>query len=157
MKKVLGALVALVVVLGGIGIASGLLPGKANDLTGSTTSAADDVKNGAANAVIDASGIKDKVQNALTEKAGAIATATGLSVEQVDAAIADLDVPSWQAATLPSSATETGTASGSYGGVDATLTTYDDPNYVTVDALGQSVTLQVPASAQAYLPYLAYL
>ena len=38
-----------------------------------------------------------------------------------------------------------------------TVTTYDDPGYVSVEVYGQTVTLAVPESAQAYLPYLAYV
>ncbi|MEE0705106.1 MAG: hypothetical protein UCH28_01835 [Adlercreutzia sp.] len=114
-------------------------------------------KNAAANAALDASGLKSKAATALQNNRENIAAKTGMSVEQVDAAIDALDIESWEATTLPEGATETGSSSISYGGTDATITTYDDPSVVTVDAYGQSMTLSVPADAQDYLPYLAYL
>ena len=47
--------------------------------------------------------------------------------------------------------------SGNALGINGTVTTYDDPGYVSVEVYGQTVTLAVPESAQAYLPYLAYV
>ncbi len=114
-------------------------------------------KNAAANAAIDASGLKSKAKSALEGNRDKIAAATGMSEAEVDAAIAALDIDSWEATTLPAGATETGSSSVSYGGTDATITTYDDPSVVTVNAYGQNVTLAVPESAQDYLPYLGYL
>ena len=115
------------------------------------------VSTGAANAMIDASGIKERVDSALREQAPAIASATGLSTEDVTYAIDQLDISSWQATALPSDATPTGSVDATYHGIDATVTTYADPSYVTVEAYGQTVTLAVPASAQPYLPYLSYV
>ena len=86
-----------------------------------------------------------------------IAAATGLSESQVDQAIEQLDIDGWQAASLPSTATATGTIDGNALGINGTVTTYDDPGYVSVEVYGQTVTLAVPESAQAYLPYLAYV
>ncbi len=114
-------------------------------------------KNAAANAALDATGLKSKAKAALENNRDKIAAATGMSDAEVDAAIAGLDIDSWEVTSLPDGATETGTSSISYGGTDATVTTYDDPSVVTVDAYGQKVTLAVPASAQDYLPYLGYL
>ena len=114
-------------------------------------------KNAATNAAIDASGLKSKAKAAIEGNRDKIAAATGMSEGEVDAAIGALDIDSWEATTLPEDATETGTSSISYGGTDATITTYDDPGIVTVDAYGQKVTLAVPDSAQDYLPYLGYL
>ena len=56
---------------------------------------------------------------------------------------------------LPADAAATTTISGSAAGVPASLTTYSDPNYVTISAYGQNIDLAVPASAQQYLPMLA--
>ena len=98
---------------------------------------------------------KGQVKSAIDERKDDIAAATGLTADQVDALVAELDIDSWQAATLPAGAVEAGTVDGSYAGIDGTITTYDDPGYVTISAYGQNVTLAVPESAQAYLPYLA--
>ncbi len=112
---------------------------------------------GAANAALDASGVKERIDGALRENAGAIADATGLSENQVVSAINQLDISSWSVTTLPGDAVATGSFAASYGGVDCQVTTYADPSYVSVDVYGQSIALAVPASAQGYLGYLSYL
>ncbi len=159
MKKILGAFLGLIalVIVGAIGVFALSGNGTANSDGNILTSAANDAKVAATNAAIDASGIKTKVKDAIDARKGDIAAATGLTTDQVDAAVGSLDIDSWQAASLPSGATATATTSGSYAGVDGTITTYDDPGYVTVEAYGQEVTLSVPESAQQYLPFLNYL
>jgi hypothetical protein len=114
-------------------------------------------KNTAANAALDASGLKSKANEALKSNRDRIAEVTGLSRSQVDDAIDALDIESWEVTSLPASASKTGSTDISYGGTDATITTYDDPSVVTVEALGQDITLAVPDSAQGYLPFLGYL
>ena len=52
---------------------------------------------------------------------------------------------------------KTGSIDGGSLGVDGTITLYEDPGYVTVNAYGQNVTLEVPGSAQSYLSYLSLL
>ena len=111
----------------------------------------------AVNAALDASGVKTQAEDTLRSHVSDIAAATGLSEDQVNAAIDDLDIASWTATDLPADAQEAGTVDVAYQGVDATVTTYSDPSYVTVNAFGQNVTLEVPASAQQYLPLLSYL
>ena len=117
----------------------------------------DGLATGAANAALEASGVKGRIDGALRENAGAIASATGLSEQQVNEAIDQLAIDSWSATVLPDDAVATGNYSASYGGVDGTVTTYADPSYVTLDAYGQSLTLAVPPSAQNYVGYLSYL
>lgn len=109
------------------------------------------------NAALDATGVKGRVESALRDHAADIANATGLPVEQVNSAIDDLDISSWSVGTLPGTAVERGSVSTAYDGTDVTVTTYDDPGYLTVDAFGQSLTLEVPESAQSYLSLLSYL
>lgn len=154
MKRVLGVFLGLIalIIVGIIGVfaLSGTNAGPLSDL-------ADNAKTAATNAAIDASGVKEKAKTALEDNKAKIAAATGMSESDVDAAIQSLDIDGWQAATLPQGVTPTDTISGSASGVSGTVTTYDDPNYVTVEAYGQTVTLEVPASAQEYLPYLAYV
>lgn len=153
MKRILGVFLGLIalVIVGVVGVfaLSGANAGPASDL-------ASDAKAAATNAVIDASGLKDTAKSMLEDNKASIAAATGLSESQVDQAIGELNIDEWQAAALPSSATATGTIDGSAAGIDGTVTTYDDPGYISVDAYGQTITLAVPESAQAYLPYLAY-
>lgn len=111
----------------------------------------------AANALIDATGIKGQADSALRQNASSIAAATGLSESQVNAAIDQLDISSWSVTTLPAGATPTGSFTTTYQGNQATVTTYSDPSYVSLGIGGQDVALAVPASAQAYIPYLSYL
>ena len=117
----------------------------------------DGLKSGATNIALNASGIKTKISDTLSSNVSNIASATGMSESQVRAAIVDLDLENWNATTLPSDAVATGTYSGNYGGTSATITTYENSGYVTINAYGQDVTLEVPDSAQDHLWYLAYL
>ncbi len=121
----------------------------------SSASIVDKAKTTAVNQMIDASGVKEAVRDALLSHAHDIAGATGISTSQVQTVINDLDIDDWQAITLPESAVEDITISGTAAGVPATLTTYDDPGYVSVTAYGQTIDLAVPASAQQYLPLIS--
>lgn len=112
-------------------------------------------KTAVANTVLDATGVKSTAQDALISRAGDIAAATGLATSQVRSTIESLDLPSWSATELPADAQVSCTVDGTYAGVDATLTLYTDPSYVTVTAAGKSLTLAVPADAQTWLPMLA--
>ena len=157
-KAFIGLIFAFIVVIGVFGILPQLGIGSPfANLENPFSGLLEGGKNAAANAALDATGLKSKAATARQNNREKIAEKTGMSVEQVDAAIDALDIESWEATTLPEGATETGSSSISYGGTDATITTYDDPSVVTVDAYGQSMTLSVPAGAQDYLPYLAYL
>lgn len=106
------------------------------------------------NALIDMSGLKDKAATALHDNLNSISAATGLSEADCAQIIYSLDVPSWEATVLPNSVEEAGSLSGDYAGIEGTITFYNDPEYVTIDAYGQNVTMRIPESAQAYLPYL---
>ena len=138
MKKVIGALfgLAILCVIGVVAVF--MLPagigGPAGELAGNAKAAV-------TNAALDVADVKGKVKSAIDQNKDSIA-------------LDQLDIDSWQATPLPAEARETGTFSGSYAGVDGSITTYEDPGYVTVEAYGQTVTLEVPASAQEYLARL---
>lgn len=117
----------------------------------------DAIGTGIANAALDASGVKSSIDEALRSNVERIAAATGLSNDQVETAIDELAIESWSATTLPEGVSVSGTFSTSYQGASATVTTYADPSYITVEAYGQNLTLAVPESAQQYLSLLAYL
>lgn len=117
----------------------------------------DAIGTGIANAALDASGVKSSIDEALRSNVERIAAATGLSNDQVETAIDELAIESWSATTLPEVVSVSGTFSTSYQGASATVTTYADPSYITVEAYGQNLTLAVPESAQQYLSLLAYL
>ena len=117
----------------------------------------DEAKTDAVNTALDASGVKDIIQNALESNKESIASALGISVQDAQSVIDDLDIESWSVTTLPDDAQETSSYSASVDGTSATVTLYDDSSYVTVEAYGQSITLSVPESAQGYLSYLSYI
>ena len=152
MKKVLFTLVGLVAVAA---IGAIIVFATASDESSPLNGAASEAKAAAANAAIDAAGLKGKVKDALSSRVDDIAAATGLSSSQVESAIDNLAIDDWTAIALPAGAIATGTFDGSAAGVDGAITTYEDPGYVTVEAYGQNVTLEVPASAHEYLSLLA--
>lgn len=88
----------------------------------------------------------------LRSQAPRIAEATGRSPEKVARAIGELDIPSWGIGSLPAGAVET-----SLSGIDAVLTIYDDPGYLTLEAGGQRLTLSVPQGAQDLISHLGDL
>jgi hypothetical protein len=147
LKGLVGCLCALAVVWFAYGVATG------NDLfsseDGTFTNPFSELFDSAANTAIDESGVKDTVEQALYENSSTIASLTGLSEDEVNAAIAQLDIQDWTVTTLPDDAVENGTYSQSYDGQDYTITTYEDPSYVTVTVDGQDFTFEVPESAQA--------
>ena len=144
-RAIAGTLLGIVIVLGVLSAAWNFA------LKG--TPLEDMIGTGVANAALDASGIKGQIDSTLRE----IASATGMSESQVTSAIDQLNIESWSVTALPSDASATGTFNTTYQGASATVTTYADPSYVTVDALGQELTLSVPESAQSYVSLLAYL
>lgn len=148
MKVTAAILLAVVVlVVGGLALSNA---GIQNPIS----QAADQAGTGAANAALDAIGIKEKADSMLHENAGKIAQMTGLPESMVNGMIDDLDVQSWQVASLPSEATALSSTDVSYNGMTVWLTTYDDPSVVTVDTDLGTVSLAVPESAQSTIKLL---
>ena len=152
MKKVLGVLLGLIalIIIGIVGVTT-----LSNVNAGPISTIAQDAKAGFANAIMDTTDIKGQVQSAIESNKDSIAAAMGVPSSMVDAAVENLAIDEWQAASLPSDATAVGTVNGSSMGIDGAITTYDDPSYITLEAYGQNVTLAVPESAQQYLQLLA--
>ncbi len=109
------------------------------------------------NAALDASGAKTTVQEALESNIGTIASVLGVSLNEASTIVANLDIESWTATSLPSTVSAVSVIDGSSLGIDGSLTLYDDTSYVTVSAYGQTVTFELPESAQDYAAYLALL
>lgn len=151
MKKVLGVLLGLIalVVIGVIGVFA-----LSNTSIGPVSDAAKGAKAAAANVALDAVDAKGQVKNALDERTNDIAAATGLTTGEVSQAIANLDIDSWKATALPAGAVKTGTIDGSSLGIDGSITTYQDPTYITAEIYGQDITLAVPADVQKSLSRL---
>lgn len=148
-KRLAITVLAIVAAFAVLCIFSSTQLGNANPITGITTAIQ--------NQALDNLGIKGKIDSTLRNNKEAIANYTGMSESQVDDMIDNLDIQDWNATQLPSNATVANTYNGNYGGTEATITTYDDPSYVTVCANDQNITLSVPESAQSYLSYLQYL
>lgn len=139
----------------GVGVYT-LLPNSTTNSDNPLQNLASQAKVSATNTAINTSGIKTKVAQTLSKKREHIAAATGMTPTQVDNALSQLDIEKWQATSLPSDLSKKNTLQGTYDGVKATVTTYNDPSYVTVSALGQDITLKVPPSAQSYVSLLTY-
>lgn len=154
-RKALGICTgAIIVVVAGAACVFAITPQATN--ASPLEAAANSAKTAVVNQAIDASGVKNAVEDSLMAHAHDISSITGISTTQVQNVIEGLDIDDWQAVTLPADAAATATISGSAAGVPASLTTYSDPSYVTVSAYGQNIDLAVPASAQQYLPLLTY-
>lgn len=149
LKRLMITVLVIIAAFAALCIFSSTQLGNANPITGITTAIQ--------NQALDRLGIKDKIDSTLRDNEDAIANYTGMSTSQVDDMIDNLDIQDWNATELPSDATVANTYHGNYGGTEATITTYDDPSYVTVCANDQDITLSVPESAQSYLSYLQYL
>ncbi|MDO5042902.1 MAG: hypothetical protein Q4D92_05260 [Slackia sp.] len=147
--KTIARILGVLVLVGVVGIAGLLFFGQ------QAGSASSSLKSNALNTIVDASGIKDTVQSELDAHLNEIASATGLSLSEAQEAIEALDVNSWAVADLPADASATATYSTAATGVDAEVTLYDDPGYITVEAYGQTLTFAVPESAQDYASLIA--
>lgn len=155
-KTLDGVLMGIVVVFGILSVLSNtLLAG--TPLASAFQQLGGDAGAAAANAALDASGIKGKIDSELRAHTGDIASATGLSENQVENIINQIDISSWSVTTLPADATVAGSFQTSYQGTNVTVTTYTDPSYVSINPRGQTITLAVPESSQSYVSYLSYL
>lgn len=150
-KTIAAILLACIVLVGG-----GILLAQ-NGMENPISKAADQAGANAANAALDAIGIKEKADGILRDNAGLISQETGLPESMVNAMIDDLDIQSWQVTPLPANATPANSANLDHEGTNVTLTTYDDPSIVTVETPAGTVTLAVPASAQATISSLQAL
>lgn len=151
MKAVAALILACILIVGG-----GVLLAK-NGVDNPISQAADQAGANAANAALDATGIKDKADALLRDNAALISQETGLPEPMVNAMIDELDIKSWQVTTLPAGAVPTGSFDLEHEGTTVTLTTYGDPSIVTVGTGVGAVTLSVPASAQSTIRTLQTL
>ena len=111
----------------------------------------------AINTFLDKTGAKTHIESELHAQAGKISEQTGLPVEVVNSGIEMLDIEDWEVTTLPADAVSVGTFETDYRGKTVKVTTYEDASYVTVDAYGQSITFDVPESAQMFTKMAPYL
>ncbi|MBQ9000420.1 MAG: hypothetical protein IJ087_01020 [Eggerthellaceae bacterium] len=116
-----------------------------------------DAKNGAVNTVLDLSGMKSRIDSELRAKAGKLAEENGISQAVVDNVIDSLAIEDWKVVSLPDSATTTGSYDVNTDSMSARITTYDDPSFVTVEAYGHPLPMDVPQSARGDVTLLGYL
>ena len=125
------------------------IPGIGNPFSGAQTAAT--------NAVIDASGVKDRVDNELHARAQQVSEEYGIPIELLNKGIDDLAIQDWQAVEKPEGAVETGSYQVDAGGTPIGITTYDDTSIVGVNAYGVETTLSVPESARPYASLIPLL
>lgn len=116
-----------------------------------------DISSKAVDSLLSVSNVKENIDAALRSHITSISAKTGYSEAEITCAIDELDIPSWHVTPLPEDAVEISNYSTNYQDINATITTYADPNYITVEAYGQELTLEVPPTAQAYYSLLGYL
>jgi len=117
----------------------------------------DGFQNGVVNTLIDVSGVKGRIDSELRSRSGALADEMGVSQSVAEDIVDALAIQDWHATALPESVQETSTSTVDANGNKISITTYDDPGFVTVGAFGMSITMQAPESAQTYTPFLEYL
>ena len=115
-----------------------------------------EAKTTAVNSLLDSTGIKKTIESEIRSRADSLAEETGIPRSYVDEVINNLDIQNWEVVSLPEGATETGSFSINAEGTPINVTTYDNPELLTVSAYGQDITVEVPASAQKYLPLIEY-
>ncbi len=115
------------------------------------------LRTAATNALLDASGIKDRLDEILRNHIPELAQASGLSESILSQGVDALAIPQWTAIDKPASATATGTVNLEYQGTPFTVTTYDRNDIVGVSAYGQDLTFKVPPSAVSYISLFNYL
>ena len=111
----------------------------------------------AINTFLDNIGAKTHIESELHAQADKISEQTGLPVEVVNTGIEMLDIEDWEATSLPSDAVSIGTFETDYKGQTVRVTAYEDASYLTVDVYGQSITFDVPESAQLFTEMAPYL
>jgi len=107
--------------------------------------------NAAATVMLQNGSLTQQVETALLDNDEFIAQQLGVSADEVDGFVRDLDLTSWEAVELPADVAVAGEYESEYEGQPVSATLYDDPEYVTVNIGGQEVTLHVSESASRFL------
>ena len=107
--------------------------------------------NAAATVMLQNGSLTQQVGTALLDNDEFIAQQLGVSADEVDGFVRDLDLTSWEAVELPADVAVAGEYESEYEGQPVSATLYDDPEYVTVNIGGQEVTLHVSESASRFL------
>lgn len=105
----------------------------------------------AANGLLDASGMKARIEEDLRTRASELAEQTRLPLKAVEGAIDGLAIAQWQVTDLPEGTEASGSFTVEPHGVPTTVTLYDRNDVVSAEAYGQTVHFAVPEQAQPYL------
>ncbi len=158
-KTMRNVIITCILLIAAAGCACALVLGGGCSSLGlpSITNPFSSAKVAATNAIIDSSGIKDRVESELYAHVNEISAYTGLPAEAIEEGISTLAIKEWKAVEKPAGASETGNYSIGTDDTQVGVTTYDDPSVVTLQAYGQEITLSIPDSVQQYSSYLSYL
>ncbi len=150
MKTIRNIIITLVVVVIIVVVAIAVI---SNDETNPLNGLANEAKATATNSIMD-TGIAGQIEDLINSHVDDIANITGLSTSQIESAVEDLNIDEWTAISLPDGAVATRTVDANAYGIDGTITLYEDPSYITLEAFGQTITFEIPESAQALLSFL---
>lgn len=110
-----------------------------------------DARLAAANGLLDASGVKNSIEDDLRGRAEELAGKAGLPLKAVEGAIDGLAIPEWQMTDLPENAEASGSFTIQPHGVPTTVTVYDRNDLISAEAYGQTIHFAVPEQAQPYV------
>lgn len=111
----------------------------------------------ALNTVIEATGLKTRIDSDLRERGYELVEKYGLPDALADQLVDSLAIGDWEVTSKPQDVAETSRFTLDVENNPLEITTYDDNSVVSVGAYGQEVTFAVPEPAQVYMPYVQYL
>ena len=119
------------------------------------------IRTNALNTAIDAMDIKERIDSELRARGQAIAEKYNLPSQLVDGGVDMLAIDQWEVVNTPTDAEVRDTVDIHLEGSDLKVTTYEDPNVISVESsgsintFGQSITFSVPDSAQGITDVLS--
>ena len=153
MKRIVIAAILLIVIAAAACIAL---------VTCSTGTPLESARSSVLNTVIDTSGVKDRIEAGLKNRASSLAEEYGIPEEILDAGIDMLAIDKWKVTNAPSDAQVKKTVEIDLDGSPVQITTYDDDSIVSIkgegklNTFGQTITFEVPESAQGLANLLPY-
>lgn len=121
------------------------------------------VRTSALNTLIDQTGIKDKIKSELDRRSQSVAEEYGIPAELAEAGVEMLAIDDWKVVDTPADTEVAKTVELDVKGSPIQVTLYEDPSVVSIrgdgeiNTLGQSITFEIPESAQAAVGLLPYI
>ena len=128
----------------------------------SSGTAIEGVRTNLLNSAIEQFGLKDQIEGNLRQRATSLAEEYGLPSDLFDGVIDSLAIDQWKVVDTPTDTASTKTVELDVEGSPIQVTLYDDPSYIsirgegTINTFGQTITLEVPESAQSITGLLPY-